>query len=399
MLRVVLVEDEVLVREAIKKNVDWRGCGYAFCGEAPDGELAFELIREKRPDVVITDIRMPFMDGLTLARLVKDEAPDTKIILLTGHDDFGYIQRALRLGVSEYLLKPVSNADITAVLLRFREIIEKEREGSALAKRKADLEEIVWLKKRRFLEDWLSGRIAPGEIAERAAAVKTPLDAGAYALLLCEFEDEKNAKRAKELAALFAEDESVACFPWKDGGAAIIVMADDPEQADARAEETADYLSALWGSDGSAAFSATVRAAANSLAGVAANRADQTYPGKRIPAPSAEPAPQGQHDAMLARAKAYIDERFAGDDVSLNAVAAHVNVSPPYFSALFKQLTGVTFIEYLTAARMSRAKELLRGTPMRASEIAYEVGYNDPHYFSYLFKKINGVTPSEYRRG
>lgn len=86
------IEDEIVAREGIRDNVDWAGLGFEFCGEAPDGEIALPLIELARPDVLITDIKMPFMDGLQLSRLVRDRLPEVKIIILSGHDEFNYPQ-------------------------------------------------------------------------------------------------------------------------------------------------------------------------------------------------------------------------------------------------------------------------------------------------------------------
>ena len=90
MLKVFLVEDEFVIREGIKNNIDWETHGYEFCGEAGDGELAYPMIQRLRPDIVITDIRMPFMDGLELSRLVKKTLPRTRIIVLSGYNEFEY---------------------------------------------------------------------------------------------------------------------------------------------------------------------------------------------------------------------------------------------------------------------------------------------------------------------
>ena len=87
-MKVFLVEDEFVVREGIKNNINWAQRGYEFCGEASDGELAYPMIQKLLPDIVITDIKMPFMDGLTLSRMIKAEYPWMEIILLTGYEDF-----------------------------------------------------------------------------------------------------------------------------------------------------------------------------------------------------------------------------------------------------------------------------------------------------------------------
>ena len=105
--KVFFVEDEIVTREGIRENVDWKANGFEFCGEASDGEIALPLLQTTRPDVLITDIRMPFMDGLQLCKIIRERMPSIKIIILSGHDEFEYAQKAIELGVTEYLLKPV----------------------------------------------------------------------------------------------------------------------------------------------------------------------------------------------------------------------------------------------------------------------------------------------------
>lgn len=104
-----------------------------------------------------------------------------------------------------------------------------------------------------------------------------------------------------------------------------------------------------------------------------------------------------KYDKILTQAKEYIEENYNQYDISLNTVAASVNLSPNHFSTIFSQELGETFIEYLTRVRMEKAKELLRTTSKKSTEIAYEVGYKDAHYFSNLFKKTQNCTPREYR--
>lgn len=104
-----------------------------------------------------------------------------------------------------------------------------------------------------------------------------------------------------------------------------------------------------------------------------------------------------KYSSLLKDARTYIEQNYDNEEISLNTVAASVNLSPNHFSTIFNQETGQTFIEFLTSVRMEKAKELLRGSSMKMSEIAYAVGYKDAHYFSYLFKKTQECTPREYR--
>ena len=128
MIKVFLVEDEYVIREGIKKNIDWQAHGYEFCGEAGDGELAFPMIQEIRPDIVITDIRMPFMDGLALSRLIKKEFPETEIIILSGYEEFEYAKEGIKIGVAQYLLKPISgDALIKEIDLVAASIVERKQ--------------------------------------------------------------------------------------------------------------------------------------------------------------------------------------------------------------------------------------------------------------------------------
>ena len=110
-----------------------------------------------------------------------------------------------------------------------------------------------------------------------------------------------------------------------------------------------------------------------------------------------ENVPKYTNRILLKAARNYIDNNFGDEAMSLNTVADSVNLSPNYFSTIFSQEMGQTFIEYLTYVRMKKAKELLRSSSMKTSEIAFAVGYKDAHYFSYLFKKTQNCTPREFK--
>ena len=125
--KVFLVEDEVAAREGIRDNFDWKSAGFEFCGEAADGEIALPLIESLQPDVLITDIKMPFMDGLQLSKIVREHMPWVKIIILSGYDEFSYAQAAVKLGVTEYLLKPISVPDLNLTLHKVTDLLDHEK--------------------------------------------------------------------------------------------------------------------------------------------------------------------------------------------------------------------------------------------------------------------------------
>ena len=123
MIKVFLVEDEAIVRRGIKNNIPWEQEGFEFAGEASDGELAYPMIKKIKPDILITDIKMPFMDGLELASLVRKTLPDTKIIILSGYNEFDYAKKAISIGVTDYQLKPISSEKLLETIKKVGEIV------------------------------------------------------------------------------------------------------------------------------------------------------------------------------------------------------------------------------------------------------------------------------------
>ena len=130
MLKVFLVEDESVIRDGLRDGIPWQQYGFTLVGTASDGEVALPQIRKLRPDILITDIKMPFMDGLTLSRIVTEELPETKTIIISGYDDFEYAQQAIAIGVEQYLLKPISKGALLKALRAIKDRMEEEQERS-----------------------------------------------------------------------------------------------------------------------------------------------------------------------------------------------------------------------------------------------------------------------------
>lgn len=184
-IKVFLVEDEVIIRSGVKKSINWEQEGYEFVGEASDGELAYPMILKEKPDILITDIRMPFMDGLELSRLVKKELPDIKILILSGYDEFEYAKKAIKIGVTEYLLKPISAAELTEVLNAVAETIRQENEEKNLLETYfAEMRENTERDKMRLFEKLLMGDLSMGEILEAGERFGMNLGASCYKIVL-----------------------------------------------------------------------------------------------------------------------------------------------------------------------------------------------------------------------
>lgn len=184
-IKVFLVEDEVIIRSGVKKSINWEQEGYEFVGEASDGELAYPMILKEKPDILITDIRMPFMDGLELSRLVKKELPDIKILILSGYDEFEYAKKAIKIGVTEYLLKPISAAKLTEVLNAVAETIRQENEEKNLLETYfAEMRGNTERDKMRLFEKLLMGDLSMGEILEAGERFGMNLGASCYKIVL-----------------------------------------------------------------------------------------------------------------------------------------------------------------------------------------------------------------------
>ncbi len=185
MLRVFLVEDESVIREGLRDKIPWEQYGFQFVGEAADGEMALPLIRKLKPDVLITDIKMPFMDGLSLSAIVKEEFPRTRVIIISGYDDFEYARQAIVVGVDQYLLKPITRAALRNVLLELKEKIGKNVEQQDYqAQFQDEMQEFEQFPLRRFFEKTLDGKLSVKEIYDEAGRLSLQITAPCYNLLI-----------------------------------------------------------------------------------------------------------------------------------------------------------------------------------------------------------------------
>lgn len=250
-IKVFLVEDEMVIRRGIKNSIDWEKEGYIFCGEASDGELAYPMIIKEKPDILITDIRMPFMDRLELCKLVKKELPNIKILILSGYDEFDYAKEAIRLGVTEYLLKPISSGKLLEALNGVSESIRREKEDKDLVRKyMEEMRENTEHEKQKFFEQMIAGNLSMADALETGKKYEMNLSAGMYNLLLFRFTlGEENRKSGELLGEAEYAIEKLTerleyVFEFQRGveGWAFLLMADNEEQMSERVKELSKDL-------------------------------------------------------------------------------------------------------------------------------------------------------------
>lgn len=246
MLKVFLVEDEFVVREGIKNNIDWKAHGYEFCGEASDGELAFPMIQKLKPDIVITDIRMPFMDGLFLSRLIKKELPQIEIIILTGHEEFEYAKEAIKIGIAQYLLKPINGEEllkeVDAVAVK---INEKREEVEIKEKYKRDMEENYLQERKTLFQYLVTGSKSVQELLEMADRLNIDLSSLWYNIILLKAQvaDHSHDEYSDSLIDIermmkMLDDEThLLSFDRNLEGKALLFRADSEEKLEKLQEE------------------------------------------------------------------------------------------------------------------------------------------------------------------
>ena len=190
MYKVFLVEDEIVVRESMRDNFNWEEHGFIYAGEAADGEMALPMIEEIQPHIVITDIRMPFMDGLALSRILRKNMPWLKIIILTGHNEFDYAKQAISIGVNEYILKPIGSDDLLEILNKAAAELQHEEAAREKLTRLDDLQ-----KQQNdyllsdFLNDLVIGALDAEVVIENASKLNIDIIAPFYSVLLLQAEN------------------------------------------------------------------------------------------------------------------------------------------------------------------------------------------------------------------
>ena len=535
MYKILLVDDEILVRDAIRENIDWGKLDCELIGDCENGKQAVEFVKTHEVDIVLTDILMPYMDGMELSHFLHDNYPDVLIVIFSGFGEFEYAKKAIQYNVSEYMLKPVTAMELTKVIENMKEKLDsrkkEQRKMESLTQVSQDYHKNANVIRSKALDclvkctrevqvslDELermgitfqaaSYRVAVFDIDTYSEMYQMDMDkqqeSALMAFVLFNVGDEivvqekagvvyqegnnrvciifagnrtkefsesihrichEIQKKVKEVIGL---ETSIGIGSWVRslyeliysyrlaakaidyryllGGNLLfdmeekktdnsIFLINDLEtlteaikSGDRRhMEETLGQIeteikSALVEKSYACIYlQQVIRAIGNTcqslseepekiiaqrealLKAVTEQRTFsqaaalvEKYAQEVFDELQELNSSSGQRQGMLAMD--YIQKNYMDPCLSLNSICSYLNISTSYFSTIFKEMTGETFIEVLTRVRMEKAKELLENTTMKNYEIAEKVGFSDPHYFGISFKKITGKTPTEYAR-
>lgn len=391
MWNLMVVEDEPIVRMGLRYMINWENLDVCWKAEASNGEEALRILEEEDIHIVMTDIRMPGMDGLALAEEIKKRNETTAIIFLSSYDNFPYVKEALRLGAVNYLHKPtMDEREVEDTLRRAVEQLEQTVHCQP--------PHLVEEKVNAFLLSLLDKYTYPSRII-MPELLKEPYTGGIWLTSFRVRDDAPNggedAETMKFLSVRYAIDEYVSRdwggFVFHRNHREIIWLA--PKTARTGAE---------GGREARKAYLEKLRQRVFDLLGISLvyscssvyERLDQ-IPEAYLEAQLNGPGRQF-HCLHVRMAKEYVD-RHLFEDISLTKVAEAISISPSYLSRIFFKETGESFSDYVIRLKTEYSKKLLRETNLKVYEIAGRLGYTNPHYFSKLFKERVGMTPLEYR--
>ncbi len=346
MIRLAVFDDEFVVVEGVKAILKKMGLNYEVVGTANDGLSALDVIKKVQPKVIMTDIRMPGIDGLEMIKRAKQINPDAVFIVISGFQEFEYARTALDLGVIGYIDKPITKDKIRDILKKAEGQIQEEKHYSE--KEKEQLERL------HHLTEEITKKIQCNKSEDIDTSVKEALR---ILDILYSDLDTYKSESYKLICSLLGV--------FFDGHASYEVNQHFPSYKNLELthskQEVNRYMFAI----------------AESMI-------------KKM-----EALKVGSHNQTILKVLGYIAENYA-EDFGLNELADMVKVTPSYLSQLFKEEVGTSFIKYLTKFRINKAKELLLQGE-KVANVSHAVGYSNYRYFCEIFKRYEGKTPSEYK--
>ena len=424
MYKILLVDDEILVREAIRDKMKWEMLGFELVGDCENGKDAIAFLQNQAVDVVLTDIYMPYVDGLGLSKHIHEHYPETSIIIFSGYNDFEYAQRALRYNVAEYILKPVTAKELSLVLQKMKEKLDSKRQE------KEQLNELTkahqsYVKNETYIVAKILSNLIKGSV-DVAASLRGLSELGieirgkAHRVAIVEiddresslFLDEEKRKRLRSSLSyaicniageILEKNELGIAFLDADGLVNLLFFTDEIVDFSERVTDVCRQIQVE-------VSHASKEVYLSIAIGIYANVLEELHKSYESALDALSYGQSKNENVILDMEKVvrstkerqtllaieYLHKNYGNSELTLKDVCEHLGISTSHFSSLFKEETGMTFLKYLNNIRMEKAKQLLRETDLKNYEIAERVGFRDPHYFSIAFKKKTGKTPGKY---
>lgn len=367
MYKLLIVDDDEIVCRGLGRCIPWTQMGIKVVGLVYDGEMALEYVERERPDLVIVDINMPFMDGMEFSTVVRQKYPDMKTILLTAYQEFAYAQKAVQLQVFEYLTKPFTNEEVMAAVKRALRAIEEEREYRGRIRKNPDV----------FLDSEVRFRTEgfQGELPKLRKQVQ-------------ECVRQRDFSRMKEeMGKLF---ERIRKIRPEDGVAVRFLLVELMRAAWEATEDDQVYGEFLQKSSGLLAQIMDTRSSSQ-LEETAGRHFQYVYE-------YLESYNTTDIEKRVNQAVKYIRQCYSDPELNLNEVASQVSLSASYLGNSLKKYKNTSYVNLLNQVRIENAKKLLARPSIRTCEVAFLVGFNSSQYFSSCFKKNTGMTPGAFRK-
>jgi two-component system response regulator YesN len=405
MYKLLLVDDEPTVRKGMLSCINWEKHGLEIAGEAGNGAAALAKALIIKPHIILTDIRMPVMDGIELSYKIREKMPNCRIIIMSGYDEFEYARKLMHIGITEYLLKPVVEEKLVDSIVKLiREIEYEERQKSYKKYLSNLLVENLPLLKSEFMKKLLC-RAFPNndDILRRAKVLNLPLTSEAREFVIV----------VAALDGYSIHEERT--MPGKYESAKASVSNTIEERINKYTTGfvsygNLEYITCLVciGRD----TDSSIELICNDFVHTVKERC-----GISILTGSGEPVQhlmgiQGSYDSAVEALRGrlhqgkrnfikivlkYVEENY-DRDISLSEAARVAFITPNYLSRIFKEEMDINFIDWLNHLRVDKAKDLLMRTNLKTYEVAEKVGYRDYKYFSMVFKKITGSPPKEFKQ-
>lgn len=395
MYRCLLVDDDHAICQGLPMLIDWEACGFTVAATASNGLQALERLRQEHFDLLVTDIRMPRMDGIELIRTLQEEGimPDT--IILSGYRDFEYAQMAVAYGVRQYILKPVKEQLLVDTLNGLRaKMTESELLRERLRESQSILAEHSWL-------DLLKENRQPSECRHDLELAGLPSEGFLFRVAILETVEERtNALlRAVQQAVAEIRESGVSMrIARMDRRRCVLLMA-CAERTEVSSRQIVERVAA--GTAG--VFGKPLRLAVGSETSAPDGISLSCRDAGLLLELNAFAENDGilWHDELrMNRVIAPILEHIRAhchEKLSLRGMAVRHYLNPAYLGRLFRQQTGMSFNDFLVDCRMELARKHLQDRNRMISDIAAKVGYEDVNHFCHVFKTRNGMTPSEFR--